>query len=345
MTKKHLTTSAALAALLIAAGAAASAAEVTLRIADSFPIGHFLSEGMTKPWMEKVKEKSGGEIDFEYFPAEQLGKAKDMLSLTKTGVVDIGYVGITYTADKLPLSAVGELPEAFNAACWGTKAYWELIKPGAILDQNEIAPNGVRTLFVNVLSPYQIFTASRELTGIDAVKGLKLRATGGAKELAVERLGATPIAMPAPEMREALTRGTVDGILLANSSVPPYGLIPVLKYGTQDMNFGSFVITYMINQDKWDSLSPEVQAILTSASEEIIPEACAMGEERNISDMKDMAAGGIQFVDLPEADVARVEEVMATIGADWAKDLDSRGRPGTEVLEAFRAALERHKPQ
>lgn len=40
-----------------------------------------------------------------------MGKAKDLLSLTQSGVLDIGYVGPSYVSDKLPLFSVGELPE------------------------------------------------------------------------------------------------------------------------------------------------------------------------------------------------------------------------------------------
>src|SRR5690606_28964226 len=164
---------------LTAAWAMPASAE-TLRIGDSFPVGHYISENMTKVWMEEVKKASNGEVDFEYFPAEQLGKAKDLLSLTQSGVMDIGYVGASYVSDKLPLSSVGEMPEAFTTSCQGTKAFWQIAKPGGALDQAEFAPNGVRVLMVMVLPPYQVFTSNREISGLDSLKGLKIRSTGGA---------------------------------------------------------------------------------------------------------------------------------------------------------------------
>ena len=63
-----------------------------LRIADSFPGNYFIPEYYLKPWMEEVGRASGGTIRFQYFPSEQLGKAKDMLDLTASGVTDIGGV-------------------------------------------------------------------------------------------------------------------------------------------------------------------------------------------------------------------------------------------------------------
>src|SRR3546814_15988729 len=66
------------------------------RVADSLPVGHFFAESGTKFWMAEVKRLTGGKVDFEYFPSEQLGKAKDMLPLTQTGVADVGYVVPSY---------------------------------------------------------------------------------------------------------------------------------------------------------------------------------------------------------------------------------------------------------
>lgn len=336
--RTFLTAAALCSAATLATGAATAE---TLRIADSFPVGHYIAENMTKVWMDKVTELTNGEIDFEYYPAEQMGKSKDLMSLAQTGVVDIGYAGVSYLADKLPLAAVGELPEAFTRSCHGTNAYWSIAKPGGVLDQAELAPQGVRMLFVMVLSPYQVMTARKEITGADSFRGLKLRTTGGTKEIAVELLGATPISIPAPETREALSRGTIDGVLFPHSSVLPYGLEPELKWGTQDMNFGSFVASYVISEDRWQQLSPEVQQAMANAAEEVILSSCAIGEDLDLQDKQEMADAGVTFVSLPDADKAKIEADLAGIGERWAADLDARGLAGTEVLTAFREALQK----
>lgn len=329
--------SAAVLAALAALSAPASAE--TLRVADSFPVGHYIAENLTRVWMDKVTQATGGEVQFDYYPAEQMGKSKDLMSLAQTQVIDIGYVGVSYIPDKLPLAAVGELPEAFSTSCHGTEAYWSIARPGGILDQAEFAPQGVRMLLVMVLSPYQVMTAKTPIEGLASFRGLKLRATGGTKEIAIELLEATPVTIPAPETRDALSRGTVDGVLFPYSSALPYGLAPVLSWGTQDMNFGSFVSSYVISEDRWQRLSPEVRKAMTDAAEEVIRSACKVGEQMDQSDKRKMEEEGVTFVSLPPADVAEIETRMATIGERWARDLDARGKPGSEVLAAFRAAL------
>ncbi|SHL94510.1 TRAP-type C4-dicarboxylate transport system, substrate-binding protein [Paracoccus solventivorans] len=328
---------------LAALGSGPAAAE-TLRVADSFPVGHYIAENMTKAWMDKVTELTDGEITFDYYPAEQMGKSKDLMSLAQTGVVDIGYAGVSYLADTLPLSAVGELPEAFTKSCEGTNAFWSIAHPGGVLDQAELAPQGVRMLLVMVLPPYQIMMARKEITGADSFRGRKLRATGGTKEIAVELLGATPVSIPAPETRDALSRGTIDGVLFPHSSALPYGLAPELQWGTQDMNFGSFVASYVISESRWQQLSPKAQQAMTDAAEDIIRSACAVAEELDLKDKQEMADAGVTFVSLPDADKEKIEADLAGIGERWAADLDARGLAGTEILTAFREALAGQTP-
>ncbi|MEO4000821.1 TRAP transporter substrate-binding protein DctP [Mesorhizobium sp. CAU 1732] len=317
----------------------AQAQDVKLRVGDSFPVGHYIPENMTKFWMERVTELTGGEAGFDYYPAEQLGKAKDLLALTQTGVVDVGYVGASYVSDKLPLSSVAELPENFTTSCQGTKAFWEIAKPGGALDQAEFAPNDVRVLMVLVLPPYQVLTSSKEITDLASLRNLKLRTTGGAKEIATVKVGAVPVQISAPETRDALSRGTIDGVLFPHSSVLPYDIHPLLKYGTQNVNFGSFVVTYVISKERWDALPENVQQAFTQAGEEAIVKGCEATDGLDLKDKQTIADSGVTFVSLPAADEEKLMGFMGEVSEEWAAELDGRGRPGTEILNAFREAL------
>src|SRR3546814_15328129 len=82
-----------------------------------------------------------------------------MLTLTQTGVADVGYVVPSYVSEKMPLSAVAELPGGFSTGCEGTLAYYRLSTGNGILAQREFAANNVRMIFTLVLPPYQLFTS------------------------------------------------------------------------------------------------------------------------------------------------------------------------------------------
>lgn len=330
----------ALAALLLTASTVSvSAQDITLRLADSLPVGHYMTTGVAEPLMNGAKEATGGAVTFEHFPAQQLGKAKDMLSLVQSGVADIAYVGASYTADKLPLSSVGELPEAFTNSCEGTMAFWEVAKPGGALDVAEYQPEGVRALAALVLPPYQVF-ASKEITGLDSIDGWKVRVTGAPKIAAIEKLGGVPVAVPGPETREALSRGTVDAIAFPIGSIKPYDLAPHIKNATKGTNFGAFVAVWMISQSKYDSLPEDVQKALTDAGEAATANGCKETDASSEEDYKFVADQGVEFVELSAEDMDKLQGVMSSVGDEWAADLDGRGKPGTDILNAFRAALD-----
>ena len=204
---------ASLLALAVLGTAGAASAQTKIKIADSFPVGHYLPKYFTTPMMERLKANPAAKgLEFEYYPAEQMGKAKDFLSLTQSGLIDIAYVAPGFVSDKMPASVVSELPLPFQGSCQPTLAYFNLAKPGGLLDKKEFAPNGVRLIFTIVLPPYQVITRKPFATLKD-IEGMKIRASGSAKELVLKKLKATPVLMPTPEVYESLSRGTIDGVL------------------------------------------------------------------------------------------------------------------------------------
>ncbi len=322
--------------------AVAASAQTTLRIGDSLPSGHYIAEGLIEFWMDEVKDQLGDDIDFDHFPAEQLGKAGDMLSLAQTGVLDISYVGPSYVSDKMPLSAVAQLPGMFGNSCEGTLAYWELVKPGGLLYELEFEPNEVRPLMALALSPYQIYTSKKEIEGIDSFKGLKLRATGGAMEETVLNLDAVPVQMAAPDTRDALSRGTLDGLVFPNSSLPPYDLHGLLKYATDGVSLGSFVATYSISNERWSSLSDKEREVFTQVGEAATKHACELVDELDAKDKEKVKAAGVTYVTLGEDDLEKLNQATSDTAKKWAEDLDKRNRKGTEVLKAYQNALEEY---
>ena len=317
----------------------ADAQTVKLRVADSFPVGHYVAKYATKYWMSEVTRLTNQAVEFEYYPAEQLGKAKDMLSLAQSGVADVAYVAPAYISDKLPLSAVVELPFNFSSSCAGTKAYWKMASEGGILAKRELEPLGVRVLFALMLPPNQVVLAKARFDGIKSLEGMKIRTSGGAKELMLRKLKAVPIQVAAPELHEAMSRGTIDGMLIPLSSLPPYELEKLSKVATMGENFGSFIITYAISEARWKTLPDKVQKAMIEAGKDTTERACRLVEEDDFQIMEKVKTAGMTLVKLSPNDKQLVNAVSLSVGREWAEALDKRGKPGTEVLRAFEDLL------
>ena len=327
------------AVVFLSAGLAQAADAIKLRVADSFPHGHYIGEKITKVWLDELTKRSNGALTFEYYPGEQLGKVKDMLTLTQSGVTDIGYVPPSFVTDKMPLSAVAELPTNFTESCQGTLAYFKLAHAGGILDKTEFVPAGIRLLFTIVLPPYQVFLGKKQIEGLKTFEGLKIRSSGGAKELAVRKIGAVPISMSTPEVYEALSRGTIDGMLFPYSSIYSYDLQGLLKSATVGENFGSFVVNYVISERRWKTLPADIRKLFDSLAEETSKRACGISQAGEEADRARLKQAGVDLVALSAGDKAIIRQNMSGVNREWAEGLDKRGKPGTQVLKAFEEAL------
>ena len=333
---------AVLAALMGFCGASSAQEKITLRVADSFPaVGHYFAEPGAKYFMQAVTAATNGQVEFQHYPAQQLGKAKDLLALTISGVTDIGSVMPSYAPDKLQLSAVGELPGIFKTSCQGTLAYWDLARDG-ILSKSEFQPNGIRVLFALVAAPYQALM-TQKIQSVKDLEGRKMRTLGSAVDLAMRKLKAIPIRMSAPEIHESLSRGTLDGTLISYGAAISYGLGPLAKSVTTGRGFGSAVLTYAISEKRWKTLPANVQLAMIKAGDEATRRSCEKMDQDTATDLGKLEKQGVGVVSFSADEDKQLEAVFAAVHKTWGEELDGRRRPGTEVLKAYEAAVKTAK--
>lgn len=310
--------------------------KLVLRVADYLPVEHTVSRYATRPWMDQVAKATNGQVQFEYYPAEQLGKAKDLLSLAQSGVADIVLSTPAYTSDKMPLTAALELPGLFTNSCQGVQAHSKLAKDGGFLAEREYAPNGVRVLFPVLLPSYHLISAKRKIDGLKDIDGMKLRVLAGAMELTLNKLKGVGVRIPAPELNQALSRGTLDGVIFPYSSTITYNL-PV-KYVETGLSFGSAAVTFIISESRWKQLPDSVKKAMLEAGEAVIHSACASLDKEEADALEKLKEKGAVVVRWPAADKKEVDTVLGSVANEWAADLDKRGKPGSEALKAILGA-------
>jgi len=327
-------------ALAFAATPAAAEDKITLRLAESLPQGHVIHELVAKPFMELVTKATNGQVTFQHYPAEQLGKAKDMAQLTAVGVADISYIVPSYSSDKFPLTAVAELPGVFDTECQGSLAFYKISHSGGILETKEFRPNQLRPLVTIALPAYQLqLSTSRDMKTAKDIEGLKVRTTGGAMDLMMRSIGGVPVRMAAPEIYESLTRGTLDGVIFSYQSSVSYDFGKLLKSGTEGLNFGTAIFTYSIGETKFKSLPANVQKALVEAGEQVTREGCKRFEDGEKAATEKIKSQGMKVINFSDDDKKQFDVAFKAVAEDWVKDINKRGKPGTEVFKAFTDAL------
>lgn len=334
------TIAAILAGALVTVASPAAAQTIELKLADTLPNGHTMHQAVTNGFIRNAEAAVTPQLKLRHYPGGQLGKGTDSLRLIQLGMQDIGQVSASLVSDKLPLTAVVELPGLWRTSCEATLALWAMSQDGGFLEKQEYAPNGVRALATMLLPGYQIMVSSgREIKGLSDLAGLKLRSAGGALERMVASLNASPVRLAAPEMYEALSRGTADGALFSYQAATSYKLTKLIKTSTEGQSLGTIMATYFISDQKWKSLPANIQTALLESGRKATVEGCKSLDDAENTAKDELRAAGVKFIKLNKADQDAIDKTNVEVQQQWAQDLDRKGKPGTEALNAFKAAL------
>lgn len=328
------TAMAAGAALALAAPATAE----TFKITQVFSATHWhMTEGI-QTFIDEVSAASNGEIDFEVYHAGQLGK--ESTTVVNSGLADMGILVPGYEVEKLPLTSVVELPGFHSSSCEGTMQYWELAKEGGAIYEEEYVRLGVRPLYVMVLTPYEVQTTKKIVESVADMKGLKLRANG-AMAKGVAALGGTPMQVTSPEFYDALARGVVDGGMWLSGSTRLVGLEDLLKHTVKGTQMGAGSTMFVVSEKVWKKLDEKTQKILMDAGEKTTRHVCEYLDASGASEEKWLVENGkLHLHPLSDEQAVLWSETVAPVATEWAADMDSKGRAGTKVLEAYRAAAQ-----
>jgi TRAP-type C4-dicarboxylate transport system substrate-binding protein len=311
---------------------------VTLRLADQFPLTHFASKTGSQAFIKKVAETSNNTVTIKHFPAQQLAKASGMLDAVKNRVADIAVCGVVYVSDRMPLSGAVMLPGLFNDVTTGTKAYTKLADKELL--EAEFLRHGVRPLWVSLAPVYQLQMTSKEsITSLDDIKGKKLRTAGAIMELTAKALGATPVTIGPSDFYLSLQRGTVDGAIYTIPGWRAYSLHEVLNSSTTNAGLGSVAFATLINEDVWQSLSPEVQSILQKAGESTGMGAAAVFDSVVAKSNAKMKEAGKNIYALSPELVKEMNKKLAVVEKAWLDQMKGRDLPGEKILESFKRYL------
>lgn len=316
------------------------AQEQNFRLTQVFPQTHWhWTQGM-QIFTEEVTRQSNGEITFEPYHAAQLGRESTML--VTSGLADMGLLVPSYETDKLPLTSVTELPGMHTNACEGTAMYWELAKEGGALYEAEYKELGVRPLYVILLPPYQLMTRDDQINGIEDVSGLKIRANGAAMDKTIRALGATSVKVTTTELYDALSRGTIDGSFWIIGTTKLVGLENLLSYTVTGPQLGAGSTFFAISERVWQGLDEATQTILMDAGEKTMQSLCQYLDDTDARVTQELLDEGLLTItDLSDEDTAVWNDRVSGVAEEWAAEMESTGRPGTELLEAFQAAAPR----
>jgi len=181
----------------------------------------------------------------------------------------------------------------------------------------------------------QALVSTIPLRGVDDLDGIKIRAPEGMAQDIFSVVGAAPVNLPAAEVFTAIERGVVDAADWATFSMNhQLGFHRIAQYPVYPGIHSLPVIDVAVNQERWDALAPDVQAILEAAVWDFSRDITHRLELRDLADVAAARADGVEIIDWPMEERSRLREIATGIWADW-----STRSPEAEAAYTAQSAL------
>jgi TRAP-type C4-dicarboxylate transport system substrate-binding protein len=201
----------------------------------------------------------------------------------------------------------------------------------------------VKVMYLHAHGPGIVHT-KKPVKTLEDLKGMKIRATGTTAKVA-GALGATPVAMPMSDAYDAISRGVAEGVVCPMEALDGWKLGEVVKYTTQ--NFGSaynMVFFVVMNKNKYNSFSPEIQKIIDQVNEEWIVKQGQTWDEIDKKGTEFAVGKGDTLIPLSKEEDAKWAKATQPLFEDYLKEKTAKGLPAAEALKFCRDRLKQLQP-
>lgn len=322
---------------------------IKIRAAGAMPPKQGYMVGYHVPWMERVKQESGGRVDFDVYPSAELVPMGGELTALESKQIDMALSGMrTYHPDLFPMADIASLPVLKTDALTTTKAYLKLFDSDVKLQGDKtyydlnIADHGYVALPMPALDNYIISTYKKEIKNPEDFKGLILRGSTRSHEIFAGKLGATPVTMVSTEIYDAMTRGTIDGIIFSIADWQGYGFQDVAKYNIRGLTLGTFTGENIFLKETWESFPEDIREIMYTAAREQAIEGAKYWMslvDPTIELAKGMGSTFVDFTELPIETQNLINKAIVETWYGWIDKVTAEGMPGLEAARLWRDCM------
>lgn len=288
----------------------AKAAEPTKAAATNFPkmtvkLGSTSAPGMSYydgsiKFADLVKQKTGGNVDVQFFGSSQLGSEKDEFEQVKNGVIEMttGSGSMLAVFPGWEPLGVFSMPYIMGGDTEAEQfKIFQKIANGPVgkeIIENGTKASGMRALDITWWYGWRnLTTKSKQVTKPDDLKGMKIRTPDAPiQKLAMNALGASVTPMGFAELYSALQMGVVDGQENPLNTIWAQKYYEVQKYLTLTAHMTQIQVI-AINEKFYQGLSPELRKVFDDAAKEAGTWQSDLQIKANQQAMDDLKAKGM----------------------------------------------------
>ena len=330
-------------ALAAVTSVGAFAQDVTLRLHQFLPPQGTIPAKAITPWIKKIETESNGRIKIQMYSAMQLGGTPPQLyDQARDGVADITWTVLGYTPGRFIKTEVFELPFITGLSSEASsKALFEYVQKNAMDEFKD-----VKLLTVHTHGPGLVHT-KQPVTGLESLRGMKIRGGTRIVNNMLVKLGATPVGMPVPAVTEALSKGVLDGTTIPWEVGPSLKVHELVKnHTTFAGGNGLYVTTFALSMNKaaYDKLPADLKKVIDNNSG--IETAAFFGKAMDEGDKvgRDIALkAGNKITELDVAEVQRWRRTASTVETDWVNEVKAKGIDGAKLVSEARSLIGKYE--
>ncbi len=286
-------------------------------------------------WKAEVEKRTNGQIQVDTFPGGTLLGAKEMMDGVIAGQADIGCLCMAYQPGRFVTTNATSLPVGLPNAKVGSLVLLDLYEK---YKPESFAKVKVLTMFASAPSNIMSKVPVRKL---DDIKGLDLRASGGAGEI-LKAWGANMVGMPMSGVPEALQKGVVKGLFSSLEVLKDFKFAEICPYVTMtDTVIYPFAV--VMNMDKWNALPDDVKKVIDDLK---VEQAAWTGEymDNHVRESIEWSKQNyqVEIIELAPAEKAALDAKIQFITDDWIKKAESEGYPGKAIVDDIHALTAKH---
>ena len=325
------------AAVALALSATSAPAQTTLFFGEAGPNRGARAEAI-QFFVDQVAESSGGDLTFDVQWGGALFKAGAARGSIADGVADAGTIIAVYFPQEMAGYGIADLPLE-NPDPWvGMKATDVLMRESEPLQQN-LADQNLVYIGTFTTSAIHVGCKGATIESAEDIDGLKVRGVG-AYGKAFADLGANLVSMSIYDAYQGLDTGLIDCSQGYSYVVPALQWQEVITSYTL-LDWGQVgALGVFMNKDMFDGLSEEQQTVLLDAGKALPDELGRILSTENAAAVDMMRENGIEVVELPEEERAKLVEAGAGSIDEWKETAASQGLDGEALLTEYRGLID-----
>ena len=297
--------------------------------------------GFFIPRVEEELAKTGNyKINWQESYGGAIVKPRGVLEGIKLGLGDIGIVTTIFHNSSLPsqgISAVTPFISADSRAV--AKAVDEIAKEFPQMAAELDAENQVYLATGVVLDTYQMFS-KEPVNSLKDLEGKKVAGAGYNLRYLEGIEGAAGVRGGLPDFYNMLQTGVVDAAMLWPEAAGTFKIAEVAPYMLKADLGAVNSKTVTVNKDVWEGLPDEVKEVLQTVAVEYRDHIASVAMDSAAEAIAAYEAGGGTVVELSDEERQSWAGAMPNIAVEWAKELDGKGAPGSDMLKAYIGKLE-----